>query len=96
MPQRRLRGCGPSEGLQGLPAVQDRPILQRRVSESGLDNGWAQGDVWHIGIYEQSKVTSPLPLSQWIPNGNLNRLARFVDYTLAMLGSCIILLANAP
>jgi len=30
-----------------VPAVQDRPVLRRGVSESRLDNGWAQGDVWH-------------------------------------------------
>jgi TPR repeat protein len=46
LPQRRVRGCGPSEGLQGLSAVQDRPVLRRRMSESRLDYGWAQVDVW--------------------------------------------------
>jgi len=50
MPQRRVRGCRPSEGLQSLPAVQDRPLLRRRVPETGLDYRWAQGKVWHIRI----------------------------------------------
>jgi len=44
---RRVRGCGPSEGLQSLPAVQDRPVLRRRVSETRLECRWAQGNVWH-------------------------------------------------
>jgi hypothetical protein len=35
--QRRVRGRGPSEGLQGMPAVQDRPVLFRRVAETGLE-----------------------------------------------------------
>jgi len=39
LPQRGVRGRGPSEGLQGLPAVQDRPVLRRRVSDTGLDDG---------------------------------------------------------
>jgi len=46
--QPHVHGCGTSEGLQGLPTVQDRPVLQRRVSETRLDCGWAQGDMWHI------------------------------------------------
>jgi hypothetical protein len=35
--QRRVRGCGPSEGLQSVPAVQDRPVLLRCVPETGLE-----------------------------------------------------------
>ena len=46
--QRRVRGRGPIEGLQSVPSVQDGPVLLRRVSDAGLECGWAQGDVWHI------------------------------------------------
>jgi TPR repeat protein len=35
--QRRVRGRGPSEGLQGVPAVQDRPVLLRCVPKTGLE-----------------------------------------------------------
>ena len=45
--QRRVRGCGTAEGLPSVPAVQDSPVLRRRVSAAGLDDRWAQGDVWH-------------------------------------------------
>ena len=30
-----------------MPAVQDPPVLRRRVSKTGLECGWAQGNVWH-------------------------------------------------
>jgi hypothetical protein len=46
LPQQRVRGCGTSGGLHSLSAVQDRPVLWRRMSETGLDHGWAQGKVW--------------------------------------------------
>ena len=36
----RVRDCGPTEGLHSLPVVQDRSILRRRVSETGLEIGW--------------------------------------------------------
>jgi len=55
LPQRGVRGGGPSEGLQSLPAVQDRPILRRRMSETRLDHGWAQGKVWHMCVLRTVK-----------------------------------------
>jgi len=45
--QRRVPAQGSPEGLQGLPAVQDRTVLRCRLSDSRLDYGWAQGKVWH-------------------------------------------------
>jgi hypothetical protein len=39
-----------------------RKTARRRVSESRLECGWAQGDMRHIGIYAQSAIMkSPLP-----------------------------------
>ena len=49
--------CGPSEGVQSLPAVQDRPVLLRRVSETGLDNGRPQGNVRQSCIQVMSSLT---------------------------------------
>jgi hypothetical protein len=49
----RNDGCeavGHLKEFKVCPAVQDRPVLQRCVSETGLDYGWAQGNVWHCRI----------------------------------------------
>jgi hypothetical protein len=46
----RNDGCevvGHLKDLQSLPAVQNRPVLWRCVSETRLDLGRAQGDVRH-------------------------------------------------
>ena len=46
-------GCevvGQLKDSQSLPAVQGRPVLRCRVSERGLDDGWAQGKVWRIRL----------------------------------------------
>jgi len=35
-----------------VPAMQDHPVLRCRMPETGLDHGWAQGDVWHNEQFE--------------------------------------------
>jgi hypothetical protein len=67
--QRRVRGFGPAEGLQSLPAVQDRPVLRRRMSESRLDRGWTQDDVWDTRAIN-TVTTAPVRAQQGMLKGD--------------------------
>ena len=58
-------GCevvGTDEGLQTLPAMQDHPVLQRCVPETGLDDRWAQDNMWHIPKLRVMKSFMQIPL----------------------------------
>ena len=54
MRERQVPRGGPFTRLLTSPAVQDRPVLRRRVSETGMDNKSA-GNVWqaHRGTFTQ-------------------------------------------
>ena len=47
----RNEGCEVVGHLKDFKVCpQERPVLRRRVPETGLDDGWAQGGVWQIQL----------------------------------------------